>query len=243
MDDNNSHDRIGRTNRRQLLKTIGVGAIGGAIFPVSVATAQEQTQTDKAKKSIHNFDPSDQSEVKKATKHLLEIETKNKAEKSLSSLSPEREHALLRTIKSMNMEVERGEQIVNQPSDLPDRYSTSEITAASGKTYSCRVKLKSSVGTTEAIFDHYVHWNYAGSSISNLSHYVHVETPGWLVYYNGLTTNYLDVRQGASAEYGVSKMAGNFDACVTKVGCYADKIAGSTIFVYVTGNGACRPYV
>lgn len=224
-------------SRRKILCVLGTGAIGAASLGSQPVLAGGQAQTNEAKKYLHEFDPSDPEEVTKAVGYLRSIETRAKAEKILFNLSSNRQDILIQAIKdSKGIEVESEEEVLDQTSDvrLPDRITLT----STERVYHCKGVLKNSLGTTEGVFDHYVRWSYDGNSISNFSHWKRVKAPGWLTYWNTVTTDYIDDR----GDHGVSKMGGDFRACVTNYGCYLSKTIESGIWVYSNGDAACNAW-
>lgn len=226
-----------KISRRKAVKVLGAGAVTAVSLGGQTVVAQGQRSANEIEQYLRKFDPSDPDEVKKAVGHLLLIDTRDEAEEILMDLPPKRRDALIQAIKdSVGLTLETGEEELDQvPDGSPDGVSTT----ATSRTYHCKGVLKNATfGTTEGVFDHYVHWEYGGSTVDNFSHWKKVRTPGWLTYWNGMTTDYIDNRE----DYGVSKMGGNFEACVTNYGCYLSETVGSGIWVYPNGDVACNPW-
>jgi hypothetical protein len=92
-------------------------------------------------------------------------------------------------------------------------------------------KIKTRVGGTEATFKHSVYWEYDGTNVTDASHW-HETGIGVLYYYNGLATDYIDVR----GDEAVSRMSGIFPECVTKHGCVDQQTIGSEVWVRGSGG-------
>lgn len=235
-------------SRRNVVKNVGAGVMGVAGLMSQSASADDRSPSQKQGKDesdgkkqsvayLRSFDPSDPDERAKAVGHLAEMESREKAEHVLSTLPPKREKGIKVALRnSEGLEFQLSHQQVEHG---PGTSSTSDVsTADTSTTFHCKGVLKNSLGGTEGVFDHYVRWDHSGETVENFSHWKKVKTGGWLVYWNGMTTNYIDNRD----DHGVSKMAGTFNACITNYGCYLSEEVGSGIWVYPNGHYACNEW-
>ncbi|WP_436932604.1 hypothetical protein [Halosimplex halobium] len=229
-----------------MLKAIGVGGVSISGFVGSSAAAggdpgnSDGNGKNEHQKYLRSFDPDDPEERKKAVGHLSEIETREKGEHVFSTLPDKRQDAIrdaLDNQKCFHVE-EKHRKSHRHPEDSND--SAIDISAASDETttWHCKGVLKNSVGGTEGSFDHYVHWDHSGETVENFSHWKKVKAGGWLTYYSGTTTDYIDNRD----DYGVSKMGGQFEACIVRNGCYLSTEIGSGIWVYPNGDYSCNEW-
>lgn len=206
--------------RRRVLKGVGTALGSSLVLGGTVAGADGEEM-------ILTFDPSDPEEVRRAALELQRIESRKRAEALLRRLSSAQMEALAETLPELyTVETETSRHSTH----FEDRVART----ADSDTYVITGKILNQAGGTECYHEHHVYWEYDGSSVTDVSHWEVAQAPGWVWYYRGNTTDYLDNRD----DYALSKMGGLFEQCITTYGCVRSETIGSDVWVYPNGDAA-----
>lgn len=204
--------------RRDVLKKFGA-TLGTALVVGGPAAAKG------GRGILYTFDPSDPEEVRQAALELVSLDSRERAESVLRKLSAEQVEALKADLPNLF-------HVETESVDSSSYFDGEVSTAANSKTHTTTGYILNQAGGVEAYHEHHVYWEYDGTNVTHVSHYEVAEAPGWVWYYRGNTTDYLDNR----GDYAVSKMAGLFEQCLTTYGCVRSETIGSTINMF--GNGS-----
>lgn len=228
----NDTNRSNRSRREILQNLASVGSI--AVVGTSIVSAED---SGSEKSILFTFDPRNPEEVRGAYRQLISLPDKKTVVKTVKKLTEAQVTALRNFGKDMevvtNIEMDDGTQYeLSSDSDsvsVKPSENTVTVSSAGEKTIKAVSKLKNQIGTTEATFRHFVHWEYNGTKVMNESHWKTVGT-GILYNYDGLSTNYLNNR----GDEAVSRMVGDFSSCLG--GPCVTKSLGTEIWMFERGG-------
>lgn len=223
-------------SRRRFLQTAGYG-ISALTLGVSTVSGRPQKEGEE----IPDFDPTEKSEIRRASRVARKIETRGRFQRQWVQLSERQQDALVEANEVETVEVTVEETTDPESRDTDgsevsgDDIGTDTHTSSSKEVYVTSTA-KNAFGQLLAKFRHEVYWefNYSEVTFLDAQHEGTTHWPFWS--FAGLSSKSRRI-SGCAAE---STRVGKFNYSVTEYGLIQQKNMGSEIDVQCDGAWTYR---